>query len=113
MEEKGLRLSIKKNYLLGLIDRVRWTHGGDYLNFSSGEELINKQLVSLLSVQMGDREALSQQAYLSYFGAMCFGSVGPFSFALLFHICSFLERAELIIECLDRSPPSTFNDWSH
>lgn len=93
MGEKGLRLSIKKNYLLGLIDRVRWTHGGDYLNFSSGEELINKQLVSLLSVQLGDREALSQQAYLSYFGAMCFGSVGPFSFPPSFSYLFFFGKS--------------------
>lgn len=37
-------------------------------------------------MQMGDREALSQQVYLSYFGAICFGSVGPFCFFPFFFI---------------------------
>lgn len=69
-----------------------------------GEELINQQLVRLLSMQMGDREASSQQVYLSYSGGNMLWFCGSFLFfPFLSHLCSFLERFELIIECLDGS----------
>lgn len=51
-------------------------------------------------MQMGDIEALSQQAYLSYFGSNMLLFCGSFTFSSLFF---FLERVELIIECLDGS----------